>query len=148
ASALQVTLEQLGMAAGDAAAAINDHLGLAIAKMRDEFTADLTASINDLSGFGFLNEIIEAQAKYQERLRDGAALGLDGSLALRELNLSLADIVQSAGLSQAQIDLLADAFPLLSGLIETVAGQDAMRAVADAEAALRSAYEAQRREIE
>lgn len=148
ASALQVTLEQLGMAADEAAGAINDHLGLALAKLRDELTADLNASINDLSGFGFLNEIAEAQAKYQERLRDGAALGLDGSLALRELNLSLADIVQSAGLSQAQIDMLADAFPLMAGLIETVAGQDAMRAVADAEAALRSAYEAQRREIE
>lgn len=148
ASALQVTLEQLGMAAGEAATAINDHLGLAMAKLRDEFTADLNASINDLSGFGFLNEIAEAQAKYQERLRDGAALGLDGSLALRELNLSLADIVQSAGLSHTQIDMLADAFPLMAGLIETVAGQDAMRAVQDAEAAVRSAYEAQRREIE
>jgi|SRR5215217_2331154 len=148
ASGLQVTLEQLGMSAGDAANAISGALNTALAKLRDEYLGDLNTSINELSGFGFLNEIIDAQSKYQERLRDGAALGIDGSLALQELNLSLAGVVKSAGLSQAQIDMLATAFPLMSSLIETLAGQGAMQSVADAEAALRSSYEAQRSEID
>lgn len=148
ASALQVTLEQLGMSAGEAAAAIDEHLGLAVAKLRDQYTRDLTSSINDLSGMGWLNEIVEAQAKYQERLRDGAALGIDGSLALTELNLSLTNIARSAGLSQAQIDLLAQSFPAMTGIVEQLASQDLARNLADARADLQEAYEAERSAIE
>ncbi|GHA11376.1 hypothetical protein GCM10007989_02100 [Devosia pacifica] len=141
ASALQVTLEQLGMEADKAAAAIDDALNVALAKLTGEYLNEVNSSINDLSGLGYLNDIMEAQADYQASLRDAAALGLDGSLAMRELNLSLADIVQSAGLSAEHLDMLAAAFPLMSGLIDTLAGQEAMQTVADARADLRRAYD-------
>ncbi len=141
-------LEDAGMAVEDIATAIDLHFNLGRAKLRDAYRDEANASINDLSGFGFLNEIVDAMDRYEERLKDAAVLGLDASLATRELNLALADIVDTADLSQAQIDMLAEAFPAMKGLIETVAGQDAIQMVRDAEAALRSAYEEQRREIE
>jgi tape measure domain-containing protein len=148
ASALQVTLEQLGMASEDAARAIEQALGMAIAKLRDEYATDINNSINELSGFGFINEIVEAQVKYQERLRDAQALGLDGASALQELNLSLASVARSAGLTQTQIDILAKTFPQMAGLIELLAGEDTQQNLAKAQAQLRSAYDAQARSLE
>ncbi|MEO3387317.1 phage tail length tape measure family protein, partial [Mesorhizobium sp. CAU 1741] len=145
---MNTLLEDLGMSAEEAATAIDLHLNIAMAKLRDAYRDELNSSINDLSGFGFINEIMDAQDRYDERLQDAAVLGLDSGLALRELNLALADIVETSDLTQAQIDMLAAAFPAMAGLIETVAGKDAMQIVQDAEAALRSAYEEQRREIE
>jgi hypothetical protein len=148
ASALQVTLEQLGMSADEAAKAIDGALNMALAKLRDEYITDLNNSINELSGFGFLNEILEAQAKYQERLRDASALGLDGAGALQELNLSLANIARSAGLTQTQIDMLAKTFPQMAGLVELLAGEDTQRNLVNAQAQLRAAYDAQARSLE
>ncbi|MEO3386002.1 phage tail length tape measure family protein, partial [Mesorhizobium sp. CAU 1741] len=141
-------LTDLGMTTEEASQAISDHFNIAMAKLRDAYRDELNSSINDLSGFGFINEIVSAMDRYDERLKDSAVLGLDGGLALRELNLALADIVETSDLTQEQIDMLAAAWPAMAGLIETVAGKDAMQLVQDAEAALRSAYEEQRREIE
>lgn len=148
ASALQVTLEQLGMSAEDAAKAIDGALNMALAKLRDEYISDLNNSINELSGFGFLNEILEAQVKYQERLRDASALGLDGAGALQELNLSLANIAKSAGLTQAQINALAKTFPAMAGIVELLGSEDTQRNLINAQAQLRSAYDAQARSLE
>lgn len=112
-SVLQVTLEQLGMGAEEAAKAIDGALQTAVFKLRDGFMKDITASINQLEGVGYINEILDAQEAYQQRLKDSAALGIDGSYALRELSLSLKDIVVSSGLTKEEIDILSKAFPQL-----------------------------------
>jgi tape measure domain-containing protein len=145
---MESLLGDLGMSAEDAARAIESHLNIAMAKMRDAYRDELSASINDLSGFGFINEIVDAHKLYEDRLRDATKLGLDGSMAMKELNLSLQSIVSSSSLTQAEIDMLAAAWPAMAGLIEAVAGKDAMAMVAEAESALRAAYEKQKSEIE
>jgi hypothetical protein len=139
AAGLQVTLEELGMSADTAGKAISSSLDVAVAKLRDTFRTDINASINELSGFGYLNDIAEAQIVYQQRLSDAAALGLDGSLAARELSLSLKEIVSSAGLTTAEINMLAGAFPALAGMVSAstvslTSAQNDLRAAYDAEA--------------
>ncbi|PWE57666.1 hypothetical protein DEM27_00180 [Metarhizobium album] len=118
AAAAQGTLEQLGMSAEDAAAGIEQALGSALAKLRDGFMKDITSSLNQLSGVGYLNDILDAQEIYQQRLKNSAALGIDGSYALRELSLSLKDIVLSSDLTKAEIEILSKAFPQLQFAIK------------------------------
>ena len=107
----QSVLEQLGMSATDAAKAIDGALSVAVGKLRRDFMDDINASLNRLSGVGYLNEIVDAQKAYDKRLKDSAALGIDGSYALKELSLSIRDIVKQADLSKTDIDLLSQAFP-------------------------------------
>lgn len=111
ATAMQGTLEQLGMNATDAAKAIDGALSVAVGKLRRDFMDDINASLNRLSGVSYLNEIVDAQKAYDKRLKDSAALGIDGSYALKELSLSIRDIVKQADLSKTDIDLLSQAFP-------------------------------------
>jgi hypothetical protein len=136
------------MSAEDAADAIERHLKTAMDALRDGYTNELNSSINDLSDFGFLNEIIAAQDKYRDRLIDTAALGLDGSLALKEFNLSLAKTIKGADLTQDQIDMLAAAFPAIAGIIDTLAGPDVIQQVEDAKSALQAAYDKEKSAIE
>lgn len=138
-STLQQTLEELGMSARMAADAIDGALGVAVAKLRDTFRQDLNASINELSDLGYLNEIMDAQMLYQERLRDAAALGLDGSLALRELSLSIKDIVATAGLTKEEIALLSQSFPQLQFMMAGVTDQ--ATTLAEAKSDLQAAYD-------
>jgi hypothetical protein len=136
---LQQTLEELGMSAKMAADAIDGALGVAMAKLRDTFSKTLNSSINDLSDFGYLNEIADAQAVYQERLRDASALGMDGSLALRELSLSIKDIASTANLSKEELALLSDAFPELRFMFNGIAA-DALT-LTEATSQLQAAYD-------
>src|SRR5690606_14234510 len=73
---------------------------------------------------------------------------LDGASAMQELSLSLAGIARSAGLTQSQIDMLAQTFPAMAGMLADLADNDARRRLSDAQAALRAAYEAQARALE
>lgn len=148
AATLPSLLADLGMSAEDAARAIEHHLNLALDNLRKNYIDGLNASINDLSDFGFLNEIIAAQQKYQDRLIETAALGLDGSLALKEFNLSLAKTIKGADLTEAQISMLADAFPAIAAIIDTLAGDDTVQQVADAQRALEDAYNKEKSAIE
>ncbi len=102
-----------------------------------------------------LNDLLDAQERYNDRLRDATALGLSSSLANQELALSLRSIVLEAELSADQIKDLAGAFPELSkqllSLIGLAGNNDTAKALADAEsrkaeaeAELRRAYEEQR----
>lgn len=111
--AAKTSLEQLGMTAEEAAKAVDGQLSVAIAKLKDNLLRDLASSLNDLSGVGFLNDIMNAQVKYQQRLDDASRLGIDGSLALRELSLSIGDIVKQAGLGASELSMLSEAFPTL-----------------------------------
>lgn len=158
ASALQITLEQLGMAADEAAHAIEQGVVAALHKLRLALQTDLARSINDLAGFGFLNEFMDAQSAYETRLRDLAALGMDSSLAVTELNLRLRQITSEASLTDDQLRQVAAAFPLLAdGLLALIGGgggdtamalANAKTALDQAKADLRSAYEAEMRLLE
>lgn len=137
--ALKETLQQLGMTADDADEAISKALGLTMAKLRDSFTEDLNSSINDKSGLGFLNDFVAAQRSYQERLRDGAQLGIDGSLALKEFNLTIKGIAEGADLSKEEIDQLSQAFPTMATTLQSL--DEKTVSLTDAQGDLSSAYD-------
>lgn len=158
-AAAQTALEELGMSAYAAAEALDKQLNAALAKLRSAFLDDISASLYELSDLGYFNDLLDAQKRYNDRLRDSAALGLSADLANRELALSLRNIVKEAKLTDDQIRQLAAAMPELSaslmGLIGMGEGGDTAQALADAQAkvedakaALRSAYEKERSEIE
>lgn len=138
-STLQTTLKELGMSAEEAARSVGAGLDLAIAKLQDAFTLDLTGSINELSGVGYLNEIADAQALYQDRLSDAAAIGMDGSLALREFSLRIKDIVASSNVSKEEIALLSQTFPELAFILADTGSSASTLATATTQ--LQSAYD-------
>ncbi|MCO5080875.1 MAG: phage tail length tape measure family protein [Rhizobiaceae bacterium] len=157
--AAQTALEELGMSAFAAAEALDKQLNAALKKLQSAFIDDISASLYELSDLGYFNDLLDAQKRYNDRLRDAAALGLSADLANRELALSLRSIVKEAKLTDDQIRQLAAAMPELSaslmGLIGMGEGGDTAQALADAQAkvedakaALRSAYEKERSEIE
>jgi len=157
--AAQTALEELGMSAYAAAEALDKQLNAALAKLRSAFLDDISASLYELSDLGYFNDLLDAQKRYNDRLRDSAALGLSADLANRELALSLRNIVKEAKLTDDQIRQLAAAMPELSGALMGLIGMgegvdtaqalaDAQAKVEDAKAALRSAYEKERSEIE
>lgn len=137
--AAKTSLEQLGMTAEEAAKAVDGQLSVAIAKLKDNLLRDLTSSLNDLSGVGFLNDIMDAQVLYQQRLDDASRLGIDGSLALRELSLSIGEIVKQAGLGASEISMLAEAFPTLQFILNGVS--TSTMTLTDATSQLQAAYD-------
>jgi hypothetical protein len=151
ASALPGLLEKLGRSAEDAAAAVEQHLAIAMEQLRRGYEADVQRSINSLSGLDYLNELIEAQARYNDRLTDAAALGLDAALPLRELNLQLAQIAHGADLTKDQIAELATAFPQIAdairGALDLVSISEAQRQVDDARQALQRARDEELRTL-
>lgn len=154
AAALPPVLEDLGLTAAQAAEQIDKHLTKAIEKMAMDLINDLNASISELSGMGWLNDVIDAQETYQDRVKDSAALGIDASRANRELSLSLQEIVTGADLTQEQITMLAGAFPDLAAAFGSVlpGGENditaAMNAVEKARADLRASYEKEANELQ
>jgi len=103
AAGLQTTLEKLGMTADEAADAIAKGLTEALAKLRDDYVKDMERSINALSDKGFLNDMMDAQALYKERLKDAKALGISSSLAMQEFSLSLASIATESDVAAADL---------------------------------------------
>lgn len=95
-SSLASVLMSLGMTSEQAAAAVQESLISSIQELQKEFSKDLLGSVRDLTGAGYLNDVDEAQEKYNERLKDASALGLDASLATTELGLSLARIAANS----------------------------------------------------
>lgn len=138
ASNLPSLLRDLGMAAEDAAKAVDGALNVALSKLRDEYVADLTASIGDLSGVGYINDIMEAMKTYEERLTNATALGFDTSLAVRELSLSIKDIAGNSDLTKDEIAALSDAFPQLRFMLNGV--DTATQSLSDATSDLDAAY--------
>jgi hypothetical protein len=158
-AAAQTALEELGMSAFAAAEALGKQLNAAIKKLQSAYIDDRSSRFYELNDGGYFNDLLDAQKRYQDGLRDEAALGITAGYASRELALSLRNIVKEAKLTDDQIRQLAAAMPELSaslmGLIGMGEGGDTAQALADAQAkvedakaALRSAYEKERSEIE
>ncbi|MCC0013658.1 MAG: hypothetical protein H6877_10110 [Rhodobiaceae bacterium] len=120
--AAQTALEELGMSAFAAAEALDKQLNAALAKLRSAFLDDISASLYELSDLGCFNDLLDAQKRYNDRLRDAAALGLSADLANRELALSLRNIVKEAKLTDDQIRQLAAAMPELSASLMGLIG--------------------------
>ena len=145
AAGLQTTLEKLGMTADEAADAIAKGLSEALKKLRDDYVKDLTRSINELTGAGYINDVMDAMKLYEERLKDSKALGIDTSMAFTELTLSLREISREAGLSGDDLKYLAKLFPDLAKVFKGISPSggiaEAQAAVDRAKADLRSAYD-------
>jgi len=151
AATLPSLLDDLGMSAEEAAKAIEHHLNIALRDLRNNLTTDLTRSINDLAGFGYLNDLLDAQTAYQTHLQELEALGMDTGLAMQELGLRLANIAKEAELTDDQLTQLAAVFPQLGGSLLGLIGAgstgtaaavaDAKAKLDDAKADLRRAYE-------
>jgi len=151
AATLPSLLEDLGMSAEEAAKAIEHHLNIALRDLRNNLTTDLTRSINDLAGFGYLNDLLDAQTAYETHLQELEALGMDTGLAMQELGLRLANIAKEAELTDDQLTQLAAVFPQLGGSLLGLIGAggtgtaaavaDAKAKLDDAKADLRRAYE-------
>lgn len=107
AAGLQTTLEKLGMTTDEATKAIEDGLAKAMDKLRKDYVKDLNRSINELSGKGYINDFLDAQKMYKERLKDTKALGIDSSLALKEFALTLSAIASESDLSAAELEKYA-----------------------------------------
>lgn len=121
-----------------------------------EYRADLTASLNELQGNGYLNKVTEAQDLYNQRLRDAAALGISAAGAGEEFNLRILDIARNSGLSENQLRMLALRFPSLNSAISGIIEQarlaerlgTAQERLADAQAELRRSYDETRGTLE
>lgn len=122
AAGLGNTLLQLGMSASEASDAILTGLKGAISEMRSEFDDTLTRSINDLAGNGYINEIADAQERYNQRLKDAAALGLGAERANQEYSLALADIASRAGLSASELRDFAAQFGVTTSIVDDAQG--------------------------
>ena len=141
ATAAKTSLEQLNMDAEAAAKAVEGELSVALAKLTDNYLRDTVSSLNELSGVGYLNDLLNVQVTYQQSLDNAARLGLDGSLALRELSLSIKGIVQQAGLGADEIALLSASFPDLQFILNGIS--DTSLTLSDASSQLREAYDAE-----
>jgi hypothetical protein len=144
-------LTDLGLSADAAAKAIQLHLNTAIHDLQSSLSTDLVNSINSLSGFDFLNDLLGAQTTYETRVRDLKAIGMDSALAVQELNLKISNIAKEANLTDAQLTKLAAVFPQIGssilGLIGGTTGtpeqalDDAKDAVEKAKDALRQSFD-------
>jgi tape measure domain-containing protein len=151
AAGLPDLLEDLGMNAEEAAKAIEFHLNLALRDLRNGLASDIQNSINQLSGFDFLNDFLAAQMSYEARVKDLKALGMDTGLAMQELGLRLSNIAHEADLTDEQLKQLASVFPQLgSSLLGLIGGSlgtpqqaldDAKAKVEEAKSALRESFE-------
>lgn len=153
ASAMQQTLELLGMSADEAATAIENSLAVAVDKLRDEYRRDVQASIDSLLDRDYLNEIAEAQEIYNNRLKDAAALGISSETALMEFNLTLGQIARNAGLTDEQLQIISDRFPeLASSMVQVFDMEKALGSaqsrVEQARASLSAAYQEEASAIE
>ncbi|NBN64142.1 DUF4214 domain-containing protein [Pannonibacter tanglangensis] len=117
--------------------------------------AGIRGSISGAMGIGYYSEIEEALTLYNERLKTAADLGFEATGALRALELSLGQIAATSGLTEAQLEALAEVFPAISDTLRGLIGAGGSNQVADARsaadqarAALRAAYEAERSELE
>jgi hypothetical protein len=152
AAGLQTTLEKLGMTADEAADAIEKGLNEALEKLRKTYVDDLSRSLNELSGAGYINDVTDAMKFYERRLKETKALGLDSSMAFAELTLALKKISNEAGLSGKDLEYLAKLFPdlasIFKGINPTGGIAEAQAAVDRAKADLRAAYDEEARAIE
>lgn len=141
AASLPALLRDLGTSAEDAAKSVGGSLNYGIAKLRDSFVSDITGSMADLSGVGYINDIMSALSQYETRLSDATMFGFDTSLPVRELSLSIRDIARQSDLTKEELGLLSGAFPQLQFILNGVSTTS--MTLSDATSQLDQAYREQ-----
>lgn len=112
-------LQELGMSAEEAGAAVQQNLTAAINDLRDNFTGDLTRRLNEATSKGFINEIGDLQKQLIQDTTDAAQLGIDVSLAWKVFVAEAQQVVNSAHLTGDAFDELVAMFPALNaGVVE------------------------------
>jgi uncharacterized protein (TIGR02594 family) len=148
----------LGIAAEDAANAASAAFVDAYDDIRRGLITDIRQSINDASGFGYLNDFMDAQETYKDRLKDLASAGLGSQIAVEELHASLRQISGDLDLTDDQFRRLSEVFPEIGGAVLQLIGlgaSDPSSALAkakadveDAKSDLQSAYDDEKSRLE
>lgn len=137
ASVMKATLEDLGMSGAEAAAVMRSELIESIEKLRSGLLDDINRSILSLYDKDHINEMADAVAKYNERIKDMKALGLSASNAQLELALSLGNIAANANLSAEELEK----FGIAAGLSgEMIAQATEALSIAQARSAIDEHY--------
>lgn len=117
AQALQGALQDLGMTADEASRAITERLGQAIDKIRVDFLDGLQRKINDATGQGFVNDMLDLFKQVEQARADAALLGTGTDLVDRYFTVQAQKIVDGAGLVGDSFQSLIDQFPQLTSVI-------------------------------
>lgn len=136
AAALTDVLVSLGMSSAEAAAAISDGVSAALGDLRQKFTTDLRAKINDALGRGYINEVTDLVGEAAQLLEDAAALGLSGTDVSAYFAAQAQAIVDGADLTGEAFAELIALFPQLAGVVTEASGsvEEAMERINDAAA--------------
>ncbi|WP_342152312.1 phage tail length tape measure family protein [Methylorubrum sp. SB2] len=137
AAGLSRVLQDLGMSADEAAAAIRDRTAKAMDALRAQFSADLGAKINDAAGKSYLNDIADLVKERDGLLADARAIGADTAQVGRYFTLAAQKIVDGSELTGAAFADLVKRFPALKGAVVEF-GQAIDTTAAKAEAAARA----------
>jgi len=134
--AVEAALVKLGISAQEAATAVNDSVTAALNKLRDDMTTDFLRDIRSATGRGWINDVQDAMAKFQE----GILAGVDPAIMDRWRQTTVQKIIDGA-------QLTGDAFKQLIALFPELAGQvteftEVIDEAALAAAAARQAQEA------
>lgn len=131
ATGLQQVLVDLGMAAGDAAVAIDQKTRAAIERLRASFESDLSSKIDDAAGRGYLNDLSSLLKEVSTLRTDAASIGADPALVTSYLQAKAQEIVNRAGLTGKAFEQLLIRFPDLIGVVREagVVFDDTARAV-------------------
>lgn len=136
AAALADVLVSLGMSSAEAAAAISDGVDAALGDLRQKFTTDLRAKINEALGRGYINEVTDLVGEAAQLLEDAAALGLSGTDVSAYFAAQAQAIVDGADLTGEAFAELIALFPQLAGVVTEASGsvEEAMERINDAAA--------------
>lgn len=89
----------------------------AIAKVRKDFVDDLTRTVNEAQGKGFLNEIADLVKALPTQRQTARTLGVDQKLVTQAFAAQIQAIVNEAELAGPAFNALIKAFPVLKGLV-------------------------------
>lgn len=121
ASIVQQALVDLGVSSDQAAGLIRERLIRSIDEVRRELSYDIGASVLELGGEGHLTQMLEAQRRYYDRVRDLNAAGLDAAGAQDELVLSLAKLANGADMTRDEFTEFAKAMGVSESVLTRAA---------------------------
>lgn len=114
---LQTTLQDLGMSAGDAGAAISTGIKAALAGISATFAQGLQEQINSASGKDYISQINALLTQGASNLSDAQSLGMDPTLVAQAFQTQAQAVIDSAGLVGSAFDDFITQFPELSGVV-------------------------------
>lgn len=117
AAQLQTTLQDLGMSAEGAAAAIAAGVNTQLDALRTSFASGIQAKINSAQGKGYLNDLNNLVTQSVGDLSDARLIGSDPRQVAQAFALQAQAIVDQAGLVGDSFNDLVKTFPSLSSVV-------------------------------